>query len=127
MRKKDDPVDLIFDFQSTNGIQVTIPQKLITTLPQGPEYDLFKMQIIVKIIDDLNDDLVFIIPSFVTVNASVASANIDLNSVNKTLYSGDIRETSKAILFLTNILNSQCFESKNNLLNLGNSSFFNSK
>jgi len=126
VRKKDDPVDLIFDFQSTNGIQVTIPQKLITTLPQGPEYDSFKMQIIVKIIDDLNDDLVFIIPSTVTVSASVTSA-INLNSVNKTLYSGDIRETSKAILFLTNILNSQCFESKNNLLNLGNSFFFNSK
>ena len=127
MRKKDDPVDLIFDFQSTIGIQVTIPQKLITTLPQGPEYDSFKMQIIVKIIDDLNDDLVFIIPSTVTVSASVASANIDLNSVNKTLYSGDIRETSKAILFLTNILNSQCFESKNYLSNLGNSCFFNFK
>ncbi len=127
MRKKDDPVDVMFYFQSTNDLQITIPQQMNTTLPQGPEYDSFNMQIVVKIIDDLNEALEFIIPSVIKVSSNTALDKNNLNSMNKKLYYGDLRGTSQVILLLASILNLECFESKKSLSTSGNIVYFSIK
>ena len=66
MRKKDDPNDLLFNFQNIDGLSIS--QQLNTTIPQGPEYDSFTVQIIVKIIDDSGGMTEYIIPTPVTIS-----------------------------------------------------------
>ncbi len=130
MRKKDDPNDFLFNFQTTDGLNIALPVKLNTKIPQGPEYDSFNVQIIVKIIDDSGAVLEYVIPTLVSVSPSISlienSTIIDqiLNydkqsNENRRLHEGDLRTASQIITSISAIMNSECNKDKNSLINSG--------
>lgn len=123
MRKKDDPIDTLFQFQITNG-QNNFSQQVNTTLPQGPEYDSYNCSIFIKIIDDQGAALEYLIPYQVNVLPNPLSTLVyeiftaDTSSTaNKILFGGDLLYASKEIAYASAILNSECYSDKNSLLN----------
>ena len=127
MRKKDDPNDIIFNFQSTGGFNFSLPNQFNTKIPQGPEYDSFIISIVVKIIDDSGGLLEYVIATKVKVVPDTSlmdnSTLIDqimtddskLNE-NRKLYEGDLHDSSQVIILISTILNSECIKDKNSLI-----------
>ena len=72
MRKKNDPNDILFNFQYTGGFNTPLPTQLNTTIPQGPEYDSFNVTIVIKIIDDFGGMLEYIIPTPIKVQPNIS-------------------------------------------------------
>jgi hypothetical protein len=127
VRKKDYPNDILFNFQSTGGFSVSLPNKIQTKIPQGPEYDSFKLQIIIKIVDDSGGILEYVIPTPVIVKPDISLmenttlidqiTNEDLKSTeNRKLNEGDLHESSQVILLISTMLNSECNKDKNSLI-----------
>jgi hypothetical protein len=115
-------------FQSTGGVNKTLPETVKTTLSQGPEYSNFSMKMYVKIIDDTNGESIFNIPTPIRVIPDITYSNKLLNDIlsgnttseaNKNLFSGDLRSASNVISSLSSLLNSQSFSDKNNLARSG--------
>ena len=115
-------------FQSTGGVNKTLPEIVNTTLPQGPEYSNYTMTMYVKVIDDTNGASIFDIPTSITVIPDITFSNTLLNDIlasntkseaNKNLFSGDLRSASNVISSLSSLLNSQSFEDKNNAAGSG--------
>jgi len=111
-------------FQSTGGVNKTLPETVKTTLSQGPEYSNYSMKMYVKIIDDTNGESIFNIPTPIRVIPDITYSNKLLNDIlnanttseaNKNLFSGDLRSASNVISSLSSLLNSQSFSDKNNL------------
>ena len=126
MRKKDDPNDYLFNFQSSDNFDNSFSAQLNTTLPQGPEYDSYNMHIFVRIIDDSNGVSEYLISTPLNVLPLASSTLIDeiinedpLSDSNKKLYQGDLLEACKVIYYLSIMLNSQCYDDKNRLVNTG--------
>ncbi len=126
MRKKDDPNDILFNFQNIDG--QSISQQINTTIPQGPEYDSFNIQIIVKVIDDSGGMTEHIIPTPVTIspdttmiqNSKILSEIINIytfSNTNKRLYEGDLHTVSQLINSISAYINSECSNDKNSLKN----------
>ena len=128
MRKKNDPNDILFNFQYTytGGFNTPLPTQLNTTIPQGPEYDSFNVTIVIKIIDDFGGMLEYIIPTPVTVQPNISLLenstiieqinNYDPKSrENRNLYEGDLLDASKIILSISSIFNCECNIDKNSL------------
>ena len=126
MRKKNDPNDILFDFQSTGYFNTALPTQLNTTIPQGPEYDSFNVTIVIKIIDDFGGMLEYIIPTPVTVQPNISLLenstiieqiyNYDPKSrENRNLYEGGLLDASKIILSISSIFNCECNIDKNSL------------
>jgi hypothetical protein len=72
VRKRDDPNDFLFNFKTTEGLNISLPVKLNTMIPQGPEYDSYNLQIIIKIIDDSGAVLEYVIPTLVSVSPNIS-------------------------------------------------------
>lgn len=128
MRKKDDPIDFLFNFQNTNGLETSLYEQLNTTLPQGPEYDSNKLQIVVKIIDDFDGALEYLIQNSVNVTPQAKSNDdilySDTTSVtNKKLYAGSLIDSSQIIFFISTAMNSECLADKNNFVQSGKLNF----
>ena len=125
VRKKDDPIDTLFHFQSTYGQNNSyLPQQVNTTLPQGPEYDSFNLSILVKIIDDSGAVLEYLIPNQVTVLPNQLSTLVSdiltdntSSNANEILFGGDLLNTSKEIAYVSAIFNSECYSDRKSLLN----------
>ncbi len=99
-----------------------MPEQLNTTLPQGPEYDSYKFQLLVKIIDDLGGMSEYLIPTPVTV-APIQNVNFmseilfddATSNFNRKLYEGDLIDSSQVIAYLSGKLNSECYFDRNTL------------
>ena len=126
MRKKDDPNDILFNFQNVDCLSIS--QQLNTIIPQGPEYDSFNIQIIVKVIDDSVGITEYIIPTPVVIspnttmiqNSKILSEIINiytLSDTNKRLYEGDLLTVSQLINSISAYINSECNDDKNSLRN----------
>ncbi len=126
VRKKDDPNDILFNFQDVDGLSIS--QQLNTIIPQGPEYDSFNIQIIVKVIDDSVGITEYIIPTPVVIspnttmiqNSKILSEIINiytLSDTNKRLYEGDLLTVSQLINSISAYINSECNDDKNSLRN----------
>ncbi len=127
MRRKDDPIDILFNFQISDSLNESFSVQLNTTLPQGPEYDSYNMHIFIRIIDDSNGVSEYLIPTPVnvvplTLLTLMNEINNDdpLSESNKKLYEGDLLEASQIISYLSIMLNSECYDDKNRLVNSGN-------
>ena len=127
MRKKDDPIDILFNFHKSGGLN-NMPDQLNTTLPQGPEYDSFNMHILVKIIDNSGGMIEYQIPTLVNVSPNTTLIqfskifteiqNYDtLSNTNKILSEGDLCVASQIIYSISADINSECNKDKNNLRN----------
>jgi hypothetical protein len=127
VRKKDYPNDILFNFQSTGGFNVSLSNQFQTKIPQGPEYDSYKLKIIIKIIDDSGSVLEYVIPTPVVVKPDTSLmenttlideiTNEDLKSAeNRKLNEGDLHESSQVILLISTMLNSECNKDKNSLI-----------
>jgi hypothetical protein len=99
-------------------------------IPQGPEYDSYNLQIIIKIIDDSGAVLEYVIPTLVSVSPNISlienSTIIDqiinydkLSNENRRLHEGDLRTASQIVTSISAIINSECNKDKNSLTNLG--------
>ena len=130
MRKRDDPNDFLFNFKTTEGLNISLPVKLNTMIPQWPEYDSYNLQIIIKIIDDSGAVLEYVIPTLVSVSPNISlienSTIIDqiinydkLSNENRRLHEGDLRTASQIVTSISAIINSECNKDKNSLTNLG--------
>lgn len=123
--RKDDPVDILFAYQSTERSNEPLQNKLQTTLPQGPEYDSYKMEILVKIIDDSEGVLDYYISTPVIVLPSTTNQVVYYDtfssdsSLNKKLYENDLLICSHEIFLISTTLNSECFTDRNNLVKSG--------
>jgi hypothetical protein len=126
VRKKDDPNDILFNFQDVDGLSIS--QQLNTIIPQGPEYNSFNIQIIVKVIDDSDGMTEYIIPTPVVIspnttmiqNSKILSEIINiytLSDTNKRLYEGDLLTVSQLINSISAYINSECNDDKNSLRN----------
>jgi hypothetical protein len=112
------------NFQSTGGLNVSLKEIFETTLPQGPVYDDYKMQMYVKVIDDTGGVTIFNINETITVHPDNNKTNEILNSIlygdfnsteNRNLFSGDLRHVSSLIISLSAVLNSESFGNKSQL------------
>jgi hypothetical protein len=130
VRKRDDPNDFLFNFKTTEGLNISLPVKLNTMIPQGPEYDSYNLQIIIKIIDDSGAVLEYVIPTLVSVSPNISlienSTIIDqiinydkLSNENRRLHEGDLRTASQIVTSISAIINSECNKDKNSLINSG--------
>jgi hypothetical protein len=127
VRRKDDPIDILFNFQISACLNDSFSVQLNTTLPQGPEYDSYNMHIFIRIIDDSEGVSEYLIPTAVkvvplTLSTLMNEINNDdsLSESNKKLYEGDLLEASQIISYLSIMLNSECYDDKNRLVNSGN-------
>jgi hypothetical protein len=136
VRKKDYPNDILFNFQSTGGFNVSLPNEFKTKIQQGPAYDSYKLQIIIKIIDDSGGVLEYLVPTAVKVKPDTSLmenttlidqiTNHDSKSnENRKLNEGDLQGSSQVILLISTILNSECNKDKNSLI-VSSNLFFNS-
>jgi hypothetical protein len=127
VRKKEDHNDILFNFQSTNGLNITLPDQLNTTIPQGPEYDSYNLQIIIKIIDDFGSKLEFVIPTLIKVlpnnflseNSTIIDQIINYDSksnFNIKLNEGILQDSLQIMLSISTVLNSECNKDKNSLI-----------
>ena len=128
VRKKDDPNDILFSFQSTGGQNIPLAQQLNTTLPLGPDHDYFNMSILVKIIDDSGGTLNYLIPTQVSVQPNPASITKDeiskystTSNTNRLLFSGDLNDVSRNIIIVSQMLNRECYADRSNLGSLNES------
>lgn len=109
---KDDPKVVSLGYQDS--------PKLNRTLPQGPEYDNYNLQIIVHVIDETDGIYEYPIPGQIQVkpndNLTGQLINDVFNSkseLNKYLFAGNLQESSEKISNLVSLVNSQSFSSKN--------------
>ncbi len=104
-----------------------MPDQLNTTIPQGPDYDSFNLQIIIKIIDNFGGKLEFLIPTLIKVlpnnflseNSTIIDEIINYDSksnLNIKLNEGDLQDSSKILLSISTMLNSECNKDKNSLI-----------
>ena len=109
-----------------------MPDYFTTTLAHGPEYDNYRLTIVVKIIDDTAGVTTYTIPTFVTVQPDIAAEETLLNQIlnsettaqaNKDLFSGDLRSNAKVMASLVTVLNSQSFLNKSNAAASGKYNF----
>ena len=122
MRKKDDPIDILFNFQKSDSLSKPFSVKLNTTLPHGPEYDSYNMFIFIRIIDDLNSVSEYLISTpvnvipFTSSNLTIEIVNEDtLSNSYKKLHQGDILEACQVISHLSIMLNGDCYQDKNDV------------
>lgn len=94
---------------------------LITSLPQGPEFDSHELQIIVRIYDDFESYTQFTINDKVSVNSYFDQANYstvdDLFTQNiNILYEGNQHYSCNFIICYASLLNTLNYQNKTNLI-----------
>jgi hypothetical protein len=109
---KDDPKVISLGYQDS--------PKLNRTLPQGPEYDNYKLEIIINVIDDTDGVYEYPMHGQIVVKPNDNLTNELINDVfnsksnlNKHLFSGNLQDSSEKISNLVSLVNSQSLSSKN--------------